>query len=133
MSAPCYCVLLRTATRRLGALYDEALAPFGINIGQFSLLRIISRRQPVSMTELGQIAELDRSTIGRNVRVLERMGLVKTGRGEDDQREAVVSLMPRGTKLLAEAKPHWDACQRDIEAKLGTDKLQALSEILHAV
>jgi hypothetical protein len=41
--------------------------PLGINIAQYSLLRMIQRRQAVSLTELGGIAELDRSTVGRNM------------------------------------------------------------------
>eukprot|EP01035_Chromulina_nebulosa_P049431 gene49431-67135_t len=70
-SSSCYCILLRKASRRLSALYDEALEPFGINIGQFSQLRNIRRSQPVSLTALGGVMELDRSTVGRNTRVLE--------------------------------------------------------------
>jgi DNA-binding MarR family transcriptional regulator len=79
MTSPCYCSLLRTATRKVGAVYDNALAPLGINIAQYSLLRLVEHCQPVSFTELGRIAELDRSTVGRNVRVLERMGCSRRG------------------------------------------------------
>ncbi|HSI40427.1 MAG TPA: MarR family transcriptional regulator [Xanthobacteraceae bacterium] len=133
MSSPCFCTLLRKATRRLGSAYDEVLAPFGINIAQYSLLRMITRGGPLSLTELGRIAELDRSTIGRNVRVLERMGLLKTGRGEDDQREAVVILTARGTQVLEEATPAWERCQRTIENRLGGEKFDALQQILRAI
>ena len=119
MTSPCYCTLLRTATRKVAAAYDAALAPVGINIAQYALLRMIQNRQQVSLTELGRLADLDRSTIGRNVKVLERDGLVKTARGED-QREAVVSLSPGGIEALAAATPLWEACQRQIEKRLGT-------------
>lgn len=132
MTSPCYCTQLRTATRKVAAAYDAALAPVGINIAQYALLRMIENRQQVSLTELGRIADLDRSTIGRNVKVLERDGLVKTARGED-QREAVVSLSPRGTEALAAATPLWEACQRQIEKRLGTDKIEALRAIANAV
>ncbi len=133
MSSPCYCTLLRKATRRLGAAYDEVLAPFGVNIAQFSLLRMIMRNGPISLTELGKIAELDRSTVGRNVRVIERMGLVKTGRGADDQREAVVTLTPHGKQVHEEATPLWEECQRGIEDRLGRDKIHALQDIVSAI
>lgn len=129
----CYCSLLRTATRRVGSVYDDALSPLGINIAQYSLLRLIEHRQPVSFTELGHVAELDRSTVGRNVRVLERMGLVETGRGENDQREAVVRLGVRGRQMLEEAAPLWDGCQREIETRLGAANVKALREILRAI
>ena len=125
--------MLRAAARRIGSGYDDALAPFGINIAQYSLLRTIERRQPLSLTELGRLAELDRSTIGRNVRVLERSGLVGTSRGQDDLREAVVALTDRGTALLNESRPVWEACQAEIETRLGAVKVTALQEILRSL
>jgi DNA-binding MarR family transcriptional regulator len=133
MITPCYCAMLRTAARKIGSVYDNALAALGINIAQYSLLRLIERRQPVSLTELGRVAQLDRSTVGRNVRVLERMGLVETGRGEDDHREAVVSLAVRGVEVLDEAAPLWEKCQREIEKRLGPVKVTALRDILRTI
>jgi DNA-binding MarR family transcriptional regulator len=133
MTSLCYCSLLRAATRKIGSVYDDALAPIGINIAQYSLLRLIERRQPVSFTELGRVAELDRSTVGRNVRILARMGLVDAVRGEDDQRESVVTLADRGTHVLDEAAPLWDQCQREIEKRLGAVKISALENILRFV
>lgn len=129
----CYCAQLRSAARKVGSIYDEALAPLGLNIAQYSLMRTIERRQPVSFTELGRIAQLDRSTVGRNVRVLERKSLVDAGRGEDDQREAMVRLSPTGTRLLEEAGPIWQACQHGIETRLGSSRMKALDDILHAL
>ena len=58
----CICIAVRKASRRLTARYDEALAPVGINLAQFSLLRNIRRHGPVSLTRLGELTELDRSS-----------------------------------------------------------------------
>lgn len=77
MDLICYCDVLRAATRKTTAIYDAALAPAGVNLAQFSLLRKIQRAGSVSLSELGRLAALDRSTIGRNVRVLQRMELVR--------------------------------------------------------
>jgi len=128
----CHCILLRKASRKLSSYYDEALAPLGINIGQFSLLRNIKRLQPVSLTELATKVELDRSTVGRNTKVLERMGLVTIGHGED-QREALLSLTEQGSELLARGAPLWDGVQDDIEARLGAEKTRQLQELLAAL
>src|SRR6478735_8808652 len=95
MSSPCYSQSLRAAARRIAAAYDDALAPSGVNTAQYSLLRTIERAGPIALTALGRRVELDRSTIGRNVRVLERMGLVALGRG-DDHREATATLTEAG-------------------------------------
>jgi DNA-binding MarR family transcriptional regulator len=128
MSA-CYCIVLRKASRRLTSLYDEALAPFGINLAQYSLLRNVVRKAPISLTELAGLLDLDRSTVGRNARVMVRMGLLAMGQGED-QREQALSPTERGREVLAGAVPVWDRVQEDIEAKLGPQKAEQLQSLL---
>lgn len=125
-------MILRKASRRVSALYDEALEPFGINIAQFSAMRNIRRNAPVSLTDLGTIMELDRSTVGRNMKVLERMGLVAFATGED-QREAVLSLTAEGEALVERASPIWDEVQDRLEGRLGTDHALQLGELLAAI
>jgi DNA-binding MarR family transcriptional regulator len=131
-SDTCHCILLRKASRKISSYYDEALAPLGVNIGQFSLLRNIRSMEPVSLTDLALRVELDRSTVGRNTKVLERMGLVAIGAG-DDQREALLSLSEAGHALLAQGAPLWDGVQAKIEDRLGREKTQQLQELLTAL
>lgn len=131
-SDTCHCILLRKASRKVSSYYDEALAPLGVNIGQFSLLRNINRMAPVSLTDLASRVELDRSTVGRNTKVLQRMGMVAIGHGED-QREAVLTVTEVGRAILAQGAPLWDGVQEDIEARLGPDKTRQLQELLAAL
>ncbi|MNL38612.1 MarR family protein [compost metagenome] len=132
MAPYCYCIKLRNASRRLTSIYDEALAPFGVNITQFSQLRRIRRLQPVSLTDLAKSLELDRSTVGRNTKVLERMGLVVTVPGED-LRENALEITEKAGAMLDEAAPTWDEVQARIEAKLGSDDLDRLLSNLNAI
>ena len=132
MKSPCYCSTLRAAARKATALYDAALAPAGVNVAQYGLLRRIERRGSVSLTELGRLAELDRSTVGRNARVLERLGLVRLAAARD-QREAAVSLTEKGVETLRIAKPMWEDAQLRVEAALGAggaETLRALAATL---
>jgi DNA-binding MarR family transcriptional regulator len=127
-ATPCYCAALRAAARKTTAIYDEALAPAGIGVAQFSLLRKIERGGRLSLSELGRLAALDRSTIGRNIRVLRRMGFIEVG-GGDDHREATVTLAEGGRAALSAGAPLWQAAQDRIEAALGeggADRLRAL-------
>ncbi|CAH1654856.1 MarR family winged helix-turn-helix transcriptional regulator [Chelatococcus asaccharovorans] len=128
MSTPCHCTNLRIATRKVAALYDAALSPVGINIAQYALLRTIARRQPISLTELAKHLELDRSTMGRNVRVIQKLGLVELGRGED-QREATVTLSEHGSTVLRKAEPLWDRCQDEIGERLGPTRVELIAEL----
>ncbi|MGD9507478.1 MAG: MarR family winged helix-turn-helix transcriptional regulator [Geminicoccaceae bacterium] len=132
MTSSCYCTLLRDAARKATAIYDSALIPAGITVAQFRLLRILDRRGPVSLSELGRLTELDRSTIGRNTRLLERMGLVRPAPGTD-QRETLVELAPEGRDTLAAAAPLWDGAQARIEASLGADAEERLRSLLRAL
>lgn len=132
MVSVCYCAALRAAARKTTEIYDDALAPTGVNIAQFSLLRRIERAAPVSLSELGRLAELDRSTVGRNVKVLQRLGLVRVTTGED-HREATVALDGKGVAVLREAAPLWDDAQRRIAAKLGAEGPERLRELLGAL
>jgi DNA-binding MarR family transcriptional regulator len=132
MTSDCYCAVLRAATRRVSARYDAALEPLGINIAQFSLLRHIERATPVSLTELGRKIGLDRSTIGRNVRVLERMTLVRVTPGAD-HRETTVCLAQPGRDVLLRAAPLWNEVQQGIEAGLGPDGATRLGALLQSL
>jgi DNA-binding MarR family transcriptional regulator len=128
MKSPCYCAVLRAAARKATALYDEELAPVGLNLAQYSLLRIIERAGTVSLTELGQVAELDRSTIGRNARVLQRQGVVRLTAAHD-HRETAVALAPAGVDALRRGGPLWEAAQRHIEDRLGVEGARQLRAV----
>ena len=129
MKTICYCVAVRTAARKTTALYDSILEPAGVTLAQFSLLRKIERAGTVSLTELGRLAELDRSTIGRNVKALEKLRLVRTASAKD-RREAAVRLTAAGEKALRVGAPLWEEAQRRVEATLGAagaEQLQTLA------
>ena len=116
----CYCTNLRRAALALTAVYDGALARHGIKVTQFSLLRAVRRRAPVNLTELADATGLDRSTLGRNLRRLERDGLVLLSPG-DDQRDRVVTLTGRGRRLVEAASRTWERVQVQVEGALGAD------------
>jgi len=116
----CLCSNARRAALALTSLYDAALAPHGMKITQFSLLRAIERHGDPNFTELAEATGLDRSTLGRNLRVLEGLGLVALSPG-DDLRDRLVELTPRGrTKVRAAAKA-WERIQQSLSSALGTD------------
>lgn len=129
MKTECYCGALRLAARKTTAIYDEALAPAKINVAQFSLLRRIERLGPISFTALGRLSGLDRSTVGRNGKVLERGGLIEAAEG-DDAREACVVLTPAGRLAFQAALPLWRQAQQKIEATIGPDAASHLRSLL---
>ncbi len=132
MKTICYCAAVRSAARKTTALYDSILAPSGVTLAQYSLMRKIERAGTVSLTRLGRLAELDRSTVGRNAKALEQLGLVRTAPAED-RREAAVQLTRAGEEALRRAAPLWEEAQRRVEAKVGAggaDALRTLADSL---
>lgn len=117
---PCYCANVRRAALALTARYDEALAPHGLKVTQFSLLHSVARRGRANLTALAAATGLDRSTLGRNLRLLEAAGLVALASGED-LRDRVATLTPDGRARLRAAGTAWRAVQSDLEAALGDD------------
>ncbi|ABY38659.1 marR family protein [Brucella suis] len=104
MTTPCFCIYLRQAARKISNIYDEALAPLGINVAQFSTLRKIRRAGSISLSELARLSELDRSTMGRNTKVLQRVGLIEHV-ASDDHRETNLTLTTEGRNLAERGAP----------------------------
>jgi DNA-binding MarR family transcriptional regulator len=125
----CACSRLRRASRSITGAYDQALAPAGIRVTQFSVLRTIARIGTVSISVLADEMALDRSTLGRNLGPLQREGLVTLSEG-DDLRERSVALTAKARRLLDKALPRWEQAQRRIEALLGKDDLERLYALL---
>src|ERR1700730_17645062 len=91
----CTCGSLRKASRRVSQFYDTALAPVGIKSTQFSILAEVDRGSlegPVTMCELAAAMVMDRSTLGHNLRPLERDYLVTLRLSPDDRRKRYVEL-----------------------------------------
>jgi DNA-binding MarR family transcriptional regulator len=118
---PCLCTSLRQAALAATQIYDRALAPSGLKITMFRLLRRISDAGAPTISELARIVELDRSTLGRNLRVLERLGLVRLD-GGTDERSKVVSPTRKGKATFEKALPLWAEAQAAMKSTLGREK-----------
>ena len=124
----CVCVNLRRAARAVSQIYDKALAPSGIKITQFSLLRAVERNEPVAITALAEELDLDRTTMARNLAPLERDNLVSLAPGSD-QRVTEVRLTTKGRVAVAKAYPLWEQAQSEIGRRLPAGRIDQLRDI----
>ena len=129
MDDQCICTTLRQAAAQSTAHYDAVLAPSGIKVTMFRLLRRIDAAKSISITELARLVGLERSTLGRNLRVLEKQLLVEMGSGEDG-RARQVSLTRIGREKLQEAVPLWQQAQREFSQIVGADALAMLDRVI---
>src|SRR6202007_589648 len=81
----CNCGALRQAARRVTKLYDDALAPIGLGINQYSILARLNRVGPSTIQNLARLLVMDRSTLGHLLRPLEKRGFVKLKVSEQDR------------------------------------------------
>ncbi len=127
---PCACAVLRRASRAVTSAYDAALAPSGLRITQFAVLRTLARLGPLPITRLAVEASLERSTMGRNLNPLERRGLVAIKVGDTDQRERVAHLTAAGERAIDGAMPRWREAQQRVAALIEHSAIGALAEQL---
>jgi DNA-binding MarR family transcriptional regulator len=93
------------------------------------LLCNLQRLDQPSISSLAEAMGLDRSTLGRNLRVLEGEGLVQLVEG-DDLRNRLVLLTEAGAERLAAALPAWEAAQQKLIDRLGAQKRETLLALL---
>lgn len=127
----CACNKLRRSARVITAIYDEAMAPSGFTVAQFSLLRMLQRAGPCSLTEFATATGHDRTTLNRTLRPLEDAGYVSSCAG-DDQRARIVKITGKAREAMRSAHPYWEAAQAKVDAALGADR-DALFSILDRV
>lgn len=121
----CLCFNLRKAARAVTQLYDAALEPAGLRATQFSLLAALDRRDAVTITDLARAMVMDRTTLTRNLRPLEKQGLVAIAPG-NDRRTREVSLTRRGRQTLTRATPRWRHAQTGMLDALGDRRARRL-------
>ncbi|CAO4177524.1 MarR family winged helix-turn-helix transcriptional regulator [Methylorubrum populi] len=115
----CYSFAAQKAARAIGRRYDTALRPTGLSNWQFTLLMMLVREEPPTISALAQYLATDRTTITANLKPLERRGLVIVQGDAEDRRVRRVVLSDEGRTLLTEAYPLWQQTQEAVARQLG--------------
>lgn len=128
----CLCIELRHAANAVTKQYDAALAPAGLNITQLSQLHRIQTLEQPTLKSLAEATGLDRSTLGRNMRVMEAHGLVRIEDGED-ARTRNIRLTHRGREAYQQGIPLWFGVQSALMDTLGDDGFAVLTAALETL
>jgi DNA-binding MarR family transcriptional regulator len=127
--AECACFDLRKATRLVSRMYDGFLRDAGVNVTQFSQLRLIGAEQKISISTLGRYMVMDRTSVTRALAPLERDGLINSRLGAD-KRFRLVSLTKKGRKLVADAEPKWRLAQEALMQAIGAKRWGVMRRLL---
>lgn len=130
-ASTCACFNIRKASRAVTKLFDEALQPTGLRSTQFVTLLIVHLHQPVSLPVLAKELVIDRTTLTRNLAVLQKTGFLESSL-PNGKRSRVFRLTDDGVQALTEGIPLWEKAQSGFLTQFGLakwrDTLVVLSE-----
>ena len=113
--------------------YDRHLAASGLRISQYGILARLKRRGPMTINELAAELVVDRTTLGRNIRPLERDGLITITPRRTDRRIKELRLTATGDQRFNETRQAWVEAQRSFETGFGPERAAELRGLLHAL
>lgn len=121
----CVCFNLRWVTRAVTQFFDAELRRHGIRPTQTPILGFLAAKSGRSMAELSDWLGMERTTLVRNLRPLQREGLVRaTGGGRGGRVELAIT--EKGRRTLARALPAWRGAQKKVVATLGDQRWSAI-------
>jgi len=95
------------------------MAPFGLRTTQFSILARLNASGPTTIQALAGKMVMDRTTLGRTIRPLERDGLVTLEADAGDRRVRWLRITEAGQAKVALAMAGWQEAQLRFEAAMG--------------
>lgn len=126
----CHCLKMRRSAENIVGFYDRMLAPAGVTLRQYSLLSAIAEQDGCSIRELGDATLLERSTLARSLKPLEKEGLVEDRRAKGS-RNSELYLTAKGQHICRDAAWRWKNAQHAFEEKIGAEKVTELESILN--
>ena len=117
----CVCFNLRWVSRAFSQFFVSELNQHGLLPTQTPILAALSARTEASMAELSDWLGMDRTTLVRNLRPLERDGLVKSA-GKGRGNKVSLALTSKGRTALQKFLPDWRVAQQKIIKTLGKER-----------
>lgn len=96
------CFALYSASRQVGQVYRELLAPWGLTYPQYLVLVALWRDERLTVSGIGGLLGLDSGTLSPLLKRMEAHDLVERTRDAGDERLVTVRLTERGRALQDE-------------------------------
>lgn len=114
----CVCFNLRRVTRKVTQFYDAEMRRHGIRPTQGTILSSLNAKESWNMAELSDWLGMERTTLVRNLRPLQRDGLVQAvGGGRGNRVELMIT--SKGRRQIEKLAPAWKSAQRAVVKTLG--------------
>jgi DNA-binding MarR family transcriptional regulator len=125
----CTCGELRKAARAITLLYDNAFKSTGLLSTQFNVLQAIYNSDSIRISDLANKLGMDRTTLTRNLSVLERQGFIGISQGKD-HRTRFVTVTQKGCNAVAKTILLWNQVQHKVKQEMGENSWRELMQNL---
>lgn len=132
ISRNCLLSASRRLSRLVTSIYDEAFRPHEIKASQFSLLVVIARAGPVRRSDISRYADIDPSTLTRNLAVMTGAGWIEEVISGVDGRGNPLRLTRKGGQLLDTVTPDWERAQERARGLLRSGAVGSLALLFEA-
>jgi DNA-binding MarR family transcriptional regulator len=127
-TSQCLCLASRKAARAITRAFEKELRPRGLRATQFSALAILELRGPQTIGALAGTLGTERTTLTRNLAVLEQRALIRIDAGED-ARVRLAAITAQGRAALMRALPAWHKVQSALTASVGRPMVDNLRRL----
>ncbi|MEM5582423.1 MarR family winged helix-turn-helix transcriptional regulator [Roseibium sp. AS2] len=131
MGRTCFGHAARRTANLLTRHYNRHLAGLGLELTQAQLLAAIAEGSAGSAAEIARFLGIDRSTLARNLKPLEKAGLIT--RRQDGGRRVLPVLTADGERKVIEIHQAWQRAQDELGALLGPDGAEAVRAHMSAL
>lgn len=124
----CYCLASRRSARYLTRLYERHLAPSGMTSSQFSILALLAHTPNMTVADLADAMEMERTTLVRTIKPMKEAGWIKEG-AEKLGRAVVLVITRAGHQQHRRGQPFWQAAQAAFEREVGRQAAAQLRSV----
>ncbi|MEH2609159.1 MarR family winged helix-turn-helix transcriptional regulator [Bradyrhizobium sp. AZCC 1693] len=121
----CFCLASRQAARKITRLYDSHMQGSGVRVTQFTILSQLMLRGEMPIGKLAGLLGMERTTLSRNLTLLEGKGWISISAGQDP-RARMIEITTQGRGLVRRGFPYWSKAQAHVGKLLGADGQAAL-------
>ncbi len=125
----CMAFRARALSRRITAIYEEAIRPLGLRASQMNVMTAVAAAGGARLSTIAEMIAIEPSSLSRVVDVMSRNGWVELRLDPDDERARIVALTRRGAALYREALPGWRRAQARTRELLGEDGAETFVDL----
>jgi DNA-binding MarR family transcriptional regulator len=126
VAGECLAQRLRAVGRIVSNIYDRELAGFGLTASQFGILATSLKLGTASQNEIAEVHRVEKSTLSRNLKLMEESGWIKL---ERRGRNVDVEVTRGGKDVFCKSVDGWRKAQANLKRHLrneGVDAVQIL-------